>query len=220
VVLDESQAAALDQQSGEAPPSSRTAGRDYTARDGIDGHLRGVGLPAGKSIGFGDSGGASRFFYTAKADAAERVRLPKAGAGEGRVTGLGGKVRECNVCGTRAINSGATELTCGHHDHRWVDNPRPEYVAHPTVKPLALMRWLVRLVTPPGGVVLEPFAGSGATVEACILEGFKCVAIEREADYLPLILQRIHRRRDPVAAVLAASEDRGLFDLLDDEQGA
>jgi DNA modification methylase len=167
VVLDESQAAALDQQSGEAPPSSRTAGRDYTARDGIDGH-----------------------------------------------------VRECNVCGTRAINSGATELTCGHHDHRWVDNPRPEYVAHPTVKPLALMRWLVRLVTPPGGVVLEPFAGSGATVEACILEGFKCVAIEREADYLPLILQRIHRRRDPVAAVLAASEDRGLFDLLDDEQGA
>ena len=53
------------------------------------------------------------------------------------------------------------------------------------VKPLALMRWLVRLVTPPGGTVLEPFAGSGTTVEARIVEGFQCIAIEREADYLP-----------------------------------
>ena len=53
------------------------------------------------------------------------------------------------------------------------------------------MRWLVRLVTPPGGVVLEPFAGSGTTVEACVIEGFQCIAIEREADYLPLIVQRL-----------------------------
>ena len=92
---------------------------------------------------------------------------------------------------------------------------RVDGIAHPTVKPLALMRWLVRLVTPPGGTVLEPFAGSGTTVEACLLEGFKCVAIEREADYLPLIVQRINRRRDPVAAVKAAGDDAGLFDLLD-----
>ncbi|GAA2237442.1 hypothetical protein GCM10010401_07010 [Rarobacter faecitabidus] len=59
------------------------------------------------------------------------------------------------------------------------------------VKPLDLMLWLVRLVTPPGGTVLEPFAGSGTTAEACILEHFKCIAVEREADYLPLIIQRI-----------------------------
>ena len=63
------------------------------------------------------------------------------------------------------------------------------------MKPLALMRWLVRLVTPPGGTVLEPFAGSGATVEACILEGFHCIAIEREAEYLPLIRHRIDRNQ-------------------------
>ena len=94
---------------------------------------------------------------------------------------------------------------------------RVDGIAHPTVKPLALMRWLVRLVTPPGGTVLEPFAGSGTTVEACLLEGFRCVAIEREADYLPLIVQRINRRRDPVAAVKAAGDDAGLFDLLDGE---
>jgi site-specific DNA-methyltransferase (adenine-specific) len=59
------------------------------------------------------------------------------------------------------------------------------------VKPLELMRWLVRLVTPPGGVVLEPFSGSGTTLEAAIIEGFQVIGIEREAEYLPLIMQRI-----------------------------
>ena len=60
------------------------------------------------------------------------------------------------------------------------------------------MRWLVRLVTPPGGTVLEPFAGSGTTVEAALIEGFRCTAIEREADYLPLIRQRIDRTEIPL----------------------
>jgi len=78
------------------------------------------------------------------------------------------------------------------------ERPRDNDTAHPTVKPLDLMRWLVRLVTPPGGVVLEPFAGSGTTAEACIVEGFRCIAIEREADYLPLILQRITKPIEPV----------------------
>lgn len=71
--------------------------------------------------------------------------------------------------------------------------------AHETVKPLDLMRWLVRLVTPPGGVVLDPFAGSGTTAEACIVEGFECITIEREADYLPLIVQRLTK---PIQAAL------------------
>jgi DNA modification methylase len=71
------------------------------------------------------------------------------------------------------------------------ERPRDGETAHPTVKPLDLMRWLVRLVTPPGGTVLEPFAGSGTTAEACVIEGFKCIAIEREADYLPLIVARL-----------------------------
>ena len=54
---------------------------------------------------------------------------------------------------------------------------------HPTVKPLDLMRWLVRLVTPPGGVVLDPFAGTGTTGHAALVEGFRAVLIEREAEY-------------------------------------
>ena len=163
VILDESQAEVLDQQSGEQRDGV-TINRNRSSQKPNE--VYGTFAEShGDDVGYGGNGGASRFFYVAKADASERVR----------------------VNGT----------------------------AHPTVKPLALMRWLVRLVTPVGGTVLEPFAGSGTTVEACILEGFRCVAIEREADYLPLIVQRINRRRDPVQAVKAAGEDAGLFDLLD-----
>ena len=73
------------------------------------------------------------------------------------------------------------------------ERPTVNGVAHPTVKPLDLMRWLVRLVTPPGGVVLDPFAGSGTTAEACILEHLRCITVEREADYLPLIVARLSK---------------------------
>ena len=89
------------------------------------------------------------------------------------------------------------------------------------------MRWLVRLVTPPGGTVLEPFAGSGTTVEACIVEGFQCIAIEKGDEYLPLILERIARqgrarveaevvrKPDPVAAILEQVD--GQLDIFGEE---
>lgn len=86
----------------------------------------------------GDSGSAARFFYTAKADASDR---------------LGSN--------------------------------------HPTVKPVDLMRWLVRLVTPPKGLVLDPFAGSGTTGMACMAEGFDAILIEREANFVDDIKHRI-----------------------------
>lgn len=73
-------------------------------------------------------------------------------------------------------------------------------VAHPTVKPVDLMRWLVRLVTQPGGIILDPFAGSGTTVEAAMLEGFDVIGVERDPQYLPLIQHRIdraNRRQQP-----------------------
>ena len=168
VVLDETQAAALDEQSGDRPGDNpNRKPRQNTA----EAHNRTVSMGRATedwtTTGHADIGGASRFFYVAKADASER--------------------------------------------------PRVNGTAHPTVKPLDLMRWLVRLVTPPGGTVLEPFAGSGTTVEACIIEGFQCIAIEREADYLPLIRQRIDRRRDPVEALRGQAADLGLFDLLGGE---
>lgn len=144
VLLDESQAAVLDEQSGERPAGGKVTG-NQTSRTGDNGIYGAFG--AVENQPYGDSGGASRFFptfrYEAKASASER--------------------------------------------------PRADGIAHPTVKPLALMQWLVRLVTPPGGVVLEPFAGSGTTAEACVAEGFRCIAIEREADYLPLIVSRLDK---------------------------
>lgn len=62
---------------------------------------------------------------------------------------------------------------------------------HPTVKPIALMRWLVRLITPPGGVVLDPFAGSGTTVCAAALEGLNGVGIEQDAEHCEIARARI-----------------------------
>lgn len=62
---------------------------------------------------------------------------------------------------------------------------------HPTVKPIALMRWLCRLVTPPGGTILDPFAGSGSTLQAAVEEGFNAVGVEREAEYYADICRRI-----------------------------
>lgn len=64
---------------------------------------------------------------------------------------------------------------------------------HPTVKPVALIEWLVRLITPPGGKVLDPFAGSGTTGEACMKLGFDCTMIDLEADHVRDIQHRIKR---------------------------
>jgi site-specific DNA-methyltransferase (adenine-specific) len=78
---------------------------------------------------------------------------------------------------------------------------------HPTVKPVDLMRWLVRLVTPPGGTVLDPFAGSGTTGMACMAEGIDCVLIEREAEYVADIKARIaHVRGDDTPLFAVAAE--------------
>lgn len=144
VVLDDHTAPILDQQSGNRPGMS-TQRHLSPAKPGMFGVGDGADT---KSVheGYNDSGGASRFFYCAKAPKCER--------------------------------------------------PNADGVQHPTVKPLALMRWLVRLVTPPGGTVLDPFAGSGTTIEAALLEGFDVIGIEREAQYLPLIQQRIDRVGD------------------------
>lgn len=71
------------------------------------------------------------------------------------------------------------------------ERPVVNGVAHPTVKPVALMQWLVRLVTPPGGVVLDPYLGSGTTVQAAVKEGFSCIGIENEPTYIPLVQARL-----------------------------
>lgn len=67
------------------------------------------------------------------------------------------------------------------------------------------MRWLVRLVTPPGGTVLDPFAGSGTTLEACTIEGFHAIGIEKEQPYADLCVKRLSKPIQPVLGFEEAS---------------
>lgn len=124
----------LDEQSGIT--KSGAAGSKGTSgfAEGYDGDY---------TIPYGDRGGASRFFFSAKANKKERVEA--------------------------------------------------DGVKHPTVKPLALMRELIKLVAPEGGVVLDPFAGSGTTLEAAAQVGVKSIGVERDETYLKLIDKRIER---------------------------
>lgn len=92
---------------------------------------------------------------------------------------------------------GESKFNCASGPSGWKSKARKN--THPTVKPVELMRWLARLVTPPHGLVLEPFAGSGTTAIACIREGFQCLAIEREPEYFDII-------KTKVAAELKAQE--------------
>ena len=80
------------------------------------------------------------------------------------------------------------------------ERPKVDGVSHPTVKPVALMRWLVRLITPPGGTVLDPFAGSGTTGQAAHAEGLRAVLVERDPDYVKLAAARLDGLLDETEA--------------------
>lgn len=125
----------------------------------------------------GDSGSAARFFYCAKASRSERDAglhgLPASTAGEATDRQDGSAGLNSPRAGAGAGRTGGARNT------------------HPTVKPLALMRYLCRLVTPQGGVVLDPFAGSGTTGLAASQEGFHAILIEREQQYIDLIHARL-----------------------------
>lgn len=137
VVLDPAAAEMLDEQTGTLTSGSGDLRRGADKFRTAYGKFKGTDEPA--DVLYGDSGGASRFFYCAKTSAAER----------------------------------------GHGN------------THPTVKPVALMRWLVRLVTPPGGTVLDPFCGSGTTGIAALREDLSFVGVEREPTYVAIARQRI-----------------------------
>jgi DNA modification methylase len=132
------------------------------------------GIPAGPQ--YGDSGSAARFFYCAKASKADRD--------EG-CEGLPQTIKQSVADGDK--RHGTLPYTNEPREMK----PRPRGNHHPTVKPTALMRYLCRLVTPPGGVVLDPFTGSGSTGKAAILEGFQFIGIEREAEYVAIAKARI-----------------------------
>ncbi|WP_313281536.1 DNA-methyltransferase [Delftia tsuruhatensis] len=130
-----------------------------------------------------DAGSAARFFYCPKASRADRNE------------------------GTEELpqrQGGMVSNTSGQHITRRDDYEPPQVGNHhPTVKPTDLMAYLCRLVTPPGGLVLDPFMGSGSTGKACMREGFRFLGIEREAEYLAIARARIEheaRRHGALAA--------------------
>jgi site-specific DNA-methyltransferase (adenine-specific) len=153
--------------------------RHNTGESANRAHTVGNGWKDGETTAPIDSGGASCFFpvfrYEPKASRAEREagcdNLPAKSAGE------------CTdrTDGTSGIDSprAGAGRTSGARNH------------HPTVKPIALMAWLVRLVTPPGGVVLDPFMGSGTTGIAAYREGCEFIGIEREPEYFEIAKARI-----------------------------
>lgn len=170
VIIDDVAAAAIDEQTGElvsgANPTRRSADKFRDAYGAFKGQEE---CDAARGL---DIGGASRFYYVAKPSREERdmgcYDLTPRQRDESR--------KEGNPGGDNPRNRGL--------------QPRGNF--HPTVKPIALMRYLVRLVTPPGGRVLDPFGGSGTTACACVYEQREWDVIEKEAEYIELIKRRVH----------------------------
>lgn len=151
-----------------------------TKRSPDGGNRTGYGTFGGQEevvIGHGDEGSAARFFYCAKASKSDRN------------AGLDDLPERASAASEFRPNhtEGAAAGEDGNPYGRW----SPVRNTHPTVKPTALMQWLVRLVTPPGGLVLDPFTGSGSTGKAAMLEGFSFVGCEMDPDYAKIARLRI-----------------------------
>jgi site-specific DNA-methyltransferase (adenine-specific) len=158
--------------SGKMMPTRTTAGVDGRNAYGAD---AAGGFTTMET--YGDSGSAARFFYCPKASKADR---------EAGLEGMEAKTNDWQRP-TSGLSQGKNPAT-GERSGV-IMQPRTNY--HPTVKPTALMQYLCRLVTPPGGTVLDPFTGSGSTGKAAMLEGFNFIGFEREAEYVEIARRRI-----------------------------
>jgi site-specific DNA-methyltransferase (adenine-specific) len=157
----------LDEQSGRRG--------DLVGGVGVGGHIGYRGGAAGiVRTGFNDTGGASRFFYVAKASRAER----NAGLGDLPLR-PSGTMEDDGYDWSREVERGRKPRDTRNQNH------------HPTVKPVDLMRHLVRLITPTDGVVLDPFMGSGTTGVACVLEARRFIGCELDPEYAEIARRRI-----------------------------
>jgi site-specific DNA-methyltransferase (adenine-specific) len=187
VILDEYSAGELDSYTGHL----HAAGNKKDTADGVgDGYEASSYQMSYNGVAnrtHNDSGGASRFFYCAKASKRDRNE------------GLE------NFPINRPDNR--TTVGMGTFEEKGV---QPQQNFHPTVKPTNLMRYLVKLVTPPNGTVLDPFTGSGSTGKAAILEGFDFIGIEMTEEYLPIIDARL-KHAEQVRDQQEQAKDEGLF---------
>ena len=129
----------------------------------------------------GDSGSASRFFYTAKASKSERN------------AGLDGFEVKQTVGGGGGVGNYLDDVNSA--SGKYGSEKAPNKNHHPTIKPISLMRYLTRLITPKGGVVLDPYMGSGTTGIACKLEGFNFIGIEIDKEYYEIAKARIENAK-------------------------
>ena len=125
----------------------------------------------------GDEGNVARYFYCAKPSPREKE------------AGLDGFNADLKPAIKRKVEAELTMTTCTTGYTCGGTTPRRN--THATVKPIALMQWLIRLVTPPGGTVLDPFLGSGTTAIAAVLEGRPWIGVEREDEYAAIAQARI-----------------------------
>jgi site-specific DNA-methyltransferase (adenine-specific) len=179
IILDPYTAELLDEQSG----FSKSTGVINRWTDGAQPFGGGAGKAYESVQGVADSGGASRFFYVAKASKKDRNEgLEEL---EGKEIGAKGNglARACATCGATVLDG------CDCPDRTFVNPTRQNF--HPTVKPTALMEYLIKLVTPEGGTVLDPFTGSGSTGKAALLNGYQFIGIELTDEYLPIIEGRL-----------------------------
>ncbi len=191
VILDEQAAAMLDEQSGERPSCSKASNATPASnfRPG-----QGSYQPQGP-IYPGDSGGASRFFYCAKASKSERNEGCEGLAEKDVFRGNHADNPVCQMCRRSKYDRGSGVCQC--ESPVWQVNDRPSKNHHPTVKPLALMEYLCKLTsTPTGGIVLDPFAGSGTTLLAAYNTGRDYIGIERDPEYVKIIKARLANAKD------------------------
>jgi site-specific DNA-methyltransferase (adenine-specific) len=165
IILDPYTADLLDEQSGVSKGKVGMTQQSSSRGLYLGGHSEG---DTQINDGIADSGGASRFFYVAKASKRDRNE------------------------GLEALPLIKGGSLSGGKDKRSDKTNQPvKQNFHPTVKPTALMEYLIKLVTPAGGTVLDPFAGSGSTGKAALLNGFQFIGIELTAEYLPIIEGRL-----------------------------
>jgi DNA modification methylase len=157
-------------------PQSKSTGGQASVAKGYGEFGGGSRVIENRDPGFGDSGSAARFFYCPKASKAERE------------AGLDGMESIHRVNGNKWTDQDY-RVTNGERPPSAESGPRTNH--HPTVKPIDLMAYLCRLITPPNGTILDPFTGSGSTGVAALREGFKFIGIELNPEYAEIARKRI-----------------------------
>jgi len=160
------------------PNSTVTGNRTASSRLRANGNGNPFGGTNLKDSEYTDSGSAARFFYCAKASRAEREMGLEGMPNKSLSTMSGGEFKP--------------DMSGQNHNAKGCPNNHTARNLHPTVKPLALMRYLCRLVTPPNGLILDPFMGSGTTGMACKAEGFRFIGIDNNAEYVEIAKKRIN----------------------------